>query len=69
MLPLLQRRGNRKYGIIDVLILNISSAGFLKGEMAYGNVKQSTASPVRLRFKVKKRCITYFKEFGILLLF
>jgi hypothetical protein len=36
--------------MIDMLILNISSAEVFKGEVAYGNLKQSSASPVRLTF-------------------
>lgn len=66
LLPLLQRRGNRKCVMIDMLILNISSAGVFKGEMAYGDLKQSSASPVRLPYKIKNLLIVLFKRVGIL---
>jgi hypothetical protein len=42
-------------------MLNISNAGFLKGDMAYGNLKQTSASTFHLRFKIKKCYIAHFK--------
>ena len=38
---------------IDMLILNISSAEVFKGEIVYGNLKQSSVSQFRLKFKIK----------------
>jgi hypothetical protein len=52
---------------IDMLILNISSTEVFKGENVYGNLKQSSASQFRLRFKIKKLPIIHFKGLSILL--
>ena len=52
---------------VDMLILNISRAEVFKGEMAYGNLKQSSAPPFRLRFKIKKLRKIHFKGLGTLL--
>jgi hypothetical protein len=54
---------------IDMLILNVSSAEVFKGEMAYGNLKQFSASPFRLRCKIKKLRIINLKGLGTLLQF
>lgn len=43
-----------KHAIIDVLILNISNAIFLKEEVPRGNLKQSSPLSVHLRFKIKE---------------
>jgi len=51
---------------IDMLILNISSAEIFKGDIAYGNLEQSS-SQFRLRFKIKKLRITHLKGLGTLL--
>jgi hypothetical protein len=52
---------------IDILILNVSSAEVFEGEMAYGNLKQSSASPFGLRFKIKKLRIINFEGLGTVL--
>jgi len=52
---------------IDMLILNISSAEVFKGEIVYGNLKQSSVSQFRLKFKIKKQPIIHCKGLGTLL--
>jgi hypothetical protein len=52
---------------IDTLILNISSAEIFKGEIASGNLKQSSASKFCQLFKIKKLRIKHFKGLGTLL--
>jgi hypothetical protein len=52
---------------INMLILNISSVEVFKGEIAYGNLKQSSLSQFRLRFNIKKLRTIHFKGFGTLL--
>ena len=50
-----------------MLIPNISRAEVFKGEMAYGNLKQPSSPPFRLRFKIKKTSVMHFKGLGTLL--
>jgi hypothetical protein len=43
-----------EHTVIDVLILSTSNAGFVKGEIPHGNLKQFSPSSVLLRFKTQE---------------